>query len=299
MVRVLALGDSVTFGSKVDDGEPFPSVLETLLNRGGGAPRYQVVNAGVPGYSAFQQLRDLRRDLVLAPDVVLVQFTLNDVTEPFELLRRYGGRGGKDGLTDVPRVAGWLAEHSALYRFLRDLIARVRFGTATRSGVERRAGEEQVYRVTNLVRRADDPRIVEAWAEYLRWLSKILDTCRAERLRCIVLATPWRFQLPLAPEANRPHRFLEATLARRGVEFLDLLPPIQERVRRDALAERPLDPQVPLPRLAAEGALPPPALDLYWYRYFVDYDHFSARGHRWLAEQLARRIADAASARDD
>lgn len=44
---VLFLGDSCTFGIPVDDREAFPSVAAELVGA-------QAINAGVPGYSAFQ-----------------------------------------------------------------------------------------------------------------------------------------------------------------------------------------------------------------------------------------------------
>jgi hypothetical protein len=42
------LGDSVTFGYGVDQTQSFPAELERLLNQSG---KYEVINAGVPGYS--------------------------------------------------------------------------------------------------------------------------------------------------------------------------------------------------------------------------------------------------------
>jgi hypothetical protein len=69
--RVLALGDSVTFGFGVDQSQSFPADLERLLNAGGGT-KYQVIDAGVPGFNIRDEaallptlLRRYRPDLVL------------------------------------------------------------------------------------------------------------------------------------------------------------------------------------------------------------------------------------------
>jgi lysophospholipase L1-like esterase len=75
--RILALGDSTTFGLGVDDDDAWPARLETLMNAAG--KRVEVVNAGVPGYTAFQGLRFLRgRGIRVAPDLVVATFGFND-----------------------------------------------------------------------------------------------------------------------------------------------------------------------------------------------------------------------------
>lgn len=75
--RVFALGDSVTYGFGVEESEAWPRVLETELRERG--RDVEVVNAGVSGYSTFQGLAFLERDLLaLEPDVVLFAFMNND-----------------------------------------------------------------------------------------------------------------------------------------------------------------------------------------------------------------------------
>jgi hypothetical protein len=80
--RVLALGDSFTFGHAVEAAETWPAVLEQLLNARGG-PRYEVVNAGVGGHGTGQQL--LMYDELeprVQPDVVVLGFSIvNDVLD--------------------------------------------------------------------------------------------------------------------------------------------------------------------------------------------------------------------------
>jgi len=76
--RVLALGDSCTFGVGVEDGETWPARLSRLLRAEG--IDAEVINAGVPGYTAFQGKRFLEtRGLALEPDLVLVPFGFNDI----------------------------------------------------------------------------------------------------------------------------------------------------------------------------------------------------------------------------
>ncbi len=78
VVRILCLGDSVTFGDKLDEEDTYPWVLSRLLgSRWPGRP-VEVVNAGVPGYSSRQGValwRDLRRHRASA---VIVAYGFND-----------------------------------------------------------------------------------------------------------------------------------------------------------------------------------------------------------------------------
>ncbi|MFZ5479005.1 MAG: SGNH/GDSL hydrolase family protein [Myxococcota bacterium] len=50
--RILAVGDSWIFGHAADEGDTLPDQLEVLLAGKLGAPKVEVVNAGVPGASA-------------------------------------------------------------------------------------------------------------------------------------------------------------------------------------------------------------------------------------------------------
>lgn len=75
-LRVIAIGDSNTFGWAVDDGVNWPAQLETQL--AAAHPGVRVVNAGVWGYTLFQGRRRFDEILAFQPDVVLVSFGGND-----------------------------------------------------------------------------------------------------------------------------------------------------------------------------------------------------------------------------
>jgi len=75
--RILAIGDSCTFGLGVNDNETWPAQLQKILNRE--KIDAEVVNAGVPGYTAFQGKRFLESEgLQLEPDLVTVSFGFNE-----------------------------------------------------------------------------------------------------------------------------------------------------------------------------------------------------------------------------
>lgn len=70
--RVVALGDSCTFGWGVDDDEPWPAAL------GVERPDREIVNLGVPGYSIAQGTLALDDVALGRDDTVVVGFGAND-----------------------------------------------------------------------------------------------------------------------------------------------------------------------------------------------------------------------------
>ncbi len=75
--RILALGDSTTFGLGVNDAEAWPAQLQEILD--GSRAFIDVQNAGLPGCSAFQSLMFLlKRGFPVDPDLVLLTNGFND-----------------------------------------------------------------------------------------------------------------------------------------------------------------------------------------------------------------------------
>lgn len=82
--RILALGDSVTFGWGVDQGQPFADVLERALAREPGA-RWRVLNAGINGYNTRQEADYFQIEgQRFAPDIVVLTWVDNDVEASFQ-----------------------------------------------------------------------------------------------------------------------------------------------------------------------------------------------------------------------
>jgi lysophospholipase L1-like esterase len=72
--RLITLGNSCTFGWRLPDQLIYPNRLQARLG-----PEYEVVNAGIPGYSSLQGRRFFERDLVaLQPNIVTILFAWND-----------------------------------------------------------------------------------------------------------------------------------------------------------------------------------------------------------------------------
>ncbi|MFC2171026.1 SGNH/GDSL hydrolase family protein [Acidobacteriota bacterium] len=78
--RIVACGDSCTYGWGVGQDETYPKILEGMLNEGNQSGKnYEVINCGVIGYSIAQQKAFLQRTaLSFEPDLVLISHTYNE-----------------------------------------------------------------------------------------------------------------------------------------------------------------------------------------------------------------------------
>ena len=86
--RIICLGDSNTFGLDVNDQYTYPAQLERLLNEQAGNANlhFEVINAGIPGYTSRQGLVYLQKRLLqYQPDLVIIGFGCNDAFNRFIL----------------------------------------------------------------------------------------------------------------------------------------------------------------------------------------------------------------------
>jgi lysophospholipase L1-like esterase len=81
--RVLAVGDSQTFGPHLANEDTWPAWTENFLRQKlGGADRVQVFNAGIAGYTILEQLAYLKeKGVAFQPNVVVLAVFENDVLD--------------------------------------------------------------------------------------------------------------------------------------------------------------------------------------------------------------------------
>jgi len=62
--RIICMGDSITFGWPNKTENTYPKVLEKLLNSQFSEMKFEVFNAGVPGYTSHQGLVWLQKEII-------------------------------------------------------------------------------------------------------------------------------------------------------------------------------------------------------------------------------------------
>jgi lysophospholipase L1-like esterase len=184
--RVLALGDSCTFGMIAHAtlgfvAQPYPLRLERLVDRRNGAGRVEVLNAGLPGYNSFQGLLLLRSRLRgLEPDLVTVRFGWND-----------------HFLSPLGEPDAFREPDSALGLLLEDLLLRPRlYAFVRRLGLELRALRAPPRDAGAAWREAREWRPTIPIEDYARNLRRIVEVARERG------AEAWLLTAPRNPDPN-------------------------------------------------------------------------------------------------
>lgn len=258
--RVLALGDSSTFGWGVEAFEAYPARLDALLDRDApDADPWEVLNLGVPGYSTFQGKVLLEeKALGLAPDVVLWSYVSNDGAMTGESDRAaYERRRGPLG-----RVLAWL-HASRAFETLEAWIAWARGGGGGGAGA---TGETPAVR--NVASYAEAEANVRAAVDAAReaGVPLVLVTNCARGPAAEVLAR-------VARETGTPHvdatALVEAAIPRIAAEpaFAPERTRLVRRYGESLLYQKP-----------------------YLFGFLPDGCHPNAIGHRLIAEALAEEV---------
>lgn len=260
-LRVLFLGDSVTFGDGLaNDDETLPARIAGALSGRIGRP-VEAINAGVSGYSPWQEGKFLKREgFRYSPDLVVLTFVLNDVTEKFELALFDGaGEGWQLTHTHTSRIDQWL-DKTNVTRGVQMLAARLRFGADTKAGA--RAVEQLTVRsLVDFPQRADVRR---AWDITFAEFDEVLGLCRERGVPLVILVSPFAFQLE-REGLDAPQREMARYAEDRRVTLFDLLGPLRDHMRREQRS-----PQF----------------------YFIDSNHYAADGTRVVAEMVSAALLE-------
>ncbi len=164
--RIIALGDSVAFGfiyggpdqDQIFLRQPYPAVLQELVDQRYGPHAVSILNAGVCGYNTYQGIMLLRTRLRRIPtDLLIVQYGWND-------LMTTTGAGGE---------AAFRESSSALVRAGEDLLMRTAlypFGIRLRLELDR-YWQERGRRAAGNATPHWDP--LEHWVPLEQWTPNI------------------------------------------------------------------------------------------------------------------------------
>jgi lysophospholipase L1-like esterase len=246
-LRVLALGDSYTFGDHVDTDQTWPALLERDLRQrleprargegraigagsGAAAPpagirRVEVINAGANGFGILDaEALWARAGGRLDPDVVLIAFSPNDVsdmTRPvpmIELMRRNAAMKSRPLLGPVLRGL----QRTAVFNALQILAARWR----------RSAGGHEALPAIEPAR-AGPEAAPEAWTAYHDVLVRFGARLASEGRRAMLVLYPSHAHVA-GEEPFHAAVTLPAWAEEAGLPCLDLLPALAAAARGDA-----------------------------------------------------------------
>ena len=176
--RILAIGDSCTFGTTLGESYPYPRVVERELRRRG--RDVEVINAGVKGYGVQNVLLRIEEFKALKPELTTVYLGWNELySETF--------------------FSGLLVRHSAALRLLHEAYAQ-----AMRPYDDRTQQALAAYRKA----KHPDPNAPEVAAldEYtplfMRRLVKVVDEMQSAGSRVVLLTLPGLYSTSETPDAR-------------------------------------------------------------------------------------------------
>lgn len=190
VIRILCLGDSLTFGDGVAVGDTYPKQLEARLGREG-TVRYEVINAGVPSYDTWQEVVYFEEwGRQLKPNTVVIGFYANDVVpKPVKINAALTGEGmlRRQGFGGVlPDFAVHTLKRSRLLLFLRDRVGKLNNLVSP---------SDQFLHQQSLLDGTENAFVERGWQEVDRSLQKMAALKREQGFELLVVIFPMAEQL--------------------------------------------------------------------------------------------------------
>lgn len=264
--RILMLGDSVLFGTVLNEGERLSEVAAAELN-GARPGQYEVINAGVPGFDTMAEDRQLARvGLGLEPQAVVVVFSLNDYEMPLRM-----SPVGVLSHGDPRQAPSGLLDRSEFVLLLRWMVAFhegtlwQQFNQRAEEGVAAEGDSPEMQKAADALDRVVEKRHLAfyrapepaQWNRLIGALREIRDLTAGRGIRLLVAVLPEGYQIGAPDPDLTPQRVLAATCRAEAISCLDLQP---------AFA-------------AAGGHL------------FSDVQHPNARGHALIGRTIAAALS--------
>ena len=210
-LRVLALGDSQTFGNGLDLADTWPKQLEQRLQALDGAMRWEIVNGGIPGTDTWQQEIALGRLLdTLHPRAVVLGLYVNDVTPRYDV-----SRADAVGQTNTgSKRLAYLLKRSALVTWL--------YYGVVLPWQARRTGDSSTEDA--VVAGRDNERAERGWRQVERSLAGMKDRCDSRTVMFLVALLPRRDQVSGQNPARGYNARALAIAEKHGIAIVDLQP---------------------------------------------------------------------------
>jgi len=269
--RIVAVGDSITFGYGIPVSDTFVKILERRLNeRAHGEARYEVLNGATLGGALNDYYHFLsQKAAILQPDMILIGLCLNDILVYSESgsISEAGAEWGGQDWTLSRTLNSFLLRNSHLYMFHYARLKSFLYA----SGI---FDINKVQGMNFLTMEAPSAYQEKAWESSLEMLSRIIAFCREHGYGIVVVVFPMQMQLSPAELqfyrnkyrleignevlSGEPQRRLQTFAEASGVTLVNLLPayraynPEDLYLRNRMVLADPVHPSVKGNRIAAD-----------------------------------------------
>lgn len=220
--RILFLGDSVMFGFMLPIEQGPVMLTERLLQVAYPDRNIRGVNAGISGYTTWQELDLLNHEgLSSSPDAVVLEFCINDLLDVIGVDHRTLNR--REMEFDLNRNDHWSgfvrAAHALAFKGAERDRADAALWTQNRLIEEGRI--DGVKGLNDVYRDPPAPAVTKAWNDCIESLERIEAICRENDLPFVLTYMPEHLALT-DPLKRTPSTILRNWSSRRGVPFVDL-----------------------------------------------------------------------------
>ncbi len=228
-LRVVALGDSCTFGKAVEDGDTWPRQLERLLREDeAAAPSVMVANLGVNGYAGKDYVNAyLSQAADTKPQIVIIGYNINDFpnvvrqvdAQVFHNDRNLRAMFSHRWREQLGKLAMFRWFRNRYYDSNRERdFAKVE-ALATEAGAEAQTSPERMQ--------LEEER-----------LSKLVAACKESGAHVVLFLFPYESQVYLEQYARGPIDVVEGLARKLGVEHVPMLEEFRAEARRSDPPQR-------------------------------------------------------------
>lgn len=188
--RVLAVGNSVTFGFGVRLEETYVKRLERRLNASleGSTAKAEVINAGIEGTGIDYYFHFLRTTgALLAPDLVLVGIVLNDISD-YDGADQGQNPHRSAGVSVVTKLNRTIRSHSHLYFYGYSALKSILYKTGA-------LDINQRYANNFLTLGPPSEPQSRAWKSSLAHLAELVELGRSLKIPIVLVVFPMEMQL--------------------------------------------------------------------------------------------------------
>jgi len=222
-LRILVLGDSITWGSYLEAEEVYVERAEEYLKSSMKDRSVEVINAGVGDIGLKEEINILEeRGLSVEPDIVVVSFYLNDSRPPWGFPGELGSRG-------------WLRKHSLLAETINKKFKLRRWikeqgedrlgWTSVMDKVDWANDREAFLELASMAKYDWGAAWeAESWDVIDREFSTLKALSKKHNFTVAIVAFPAAFQVYAKFLEDTPQRILREKADRLGFDYLDLLP---------------------------------------------------------------------------
>lgn len=231
-LRILVLGDSITFGDYLQANEVYVERIEQYLNQNIKAGKVNVINAGYGGIGIKEEVDILiERGLKLNPDIIILAFYLNDSHPPWSF----------HGESHRP---GWLRRNSVLAQAIYQNIKI--FQWINTKGKYR---FDWLHKVDKLDWQNDREAFLElasmaeydwgagwkdsSWSLVDQQLDILESLSKQHNFKVVVVVFPIRFQVYAKFIEDAPQQRMREKAASRGFYYYNLLPMLRKQRDKD------------------------------------------------------------------